>query len=71
MTSATVLPSPCISICTIDPATGLCLGCQRTSDEVARWRDMTPDEQRALIAELGERRAKATGRRRRATRRRP
>lgn len=31
------VPSPCISICTIDEATGFCQGCFRTMDEVASW----------------------------------
>ena len=70
MTSDSTLPSPCISICTIDPDSGQCLGCYRTREEVARWSAMSADEQRELIAELQERRGAATGRRRRPTRRR-
>lgn len=30
-------PSPCISVCKIDPQTGLCEGCWRTLDEIAGW----------------------------------
>ena len=29
--------SPCVNICQIDGATGLCQGCARTLDEIARW----------------------------------
>ena len=29
--------SPCVSVCRIDPASGLCDGCQRTLDEIAAW----------------------------------
>jgi hypothetical protein len=31
------VPSPCISVCTIDQHTGLCAGCLRTLDEIAAW----------------------------------
>jgi predicted Fe-S protein YdhL (DUF1289 family) len=31
------LPSPCLSICSIDETTGWCEGCARTLDEIARW----------------------------------
>ncbi|MFZ9405942.1 MAG: DUF1289 domain-containing protein [Burkholderiaceae bacterium] len=31
------LPSPCLSICRIDEATGWCEGCARTLDEIACW----------------------------------
>jgi uncharacterized protein len=31
------LPSPCISVCQMDAATGWCRGCYRTMDEIVRW----------------------------------
>ena len=31
------LPSPCISVCRMDTASGLCLGCQRSIEEIAAW----------------------------------
>jgi len=31
------VPSPCIDVCKMDPATGLCVGCARTLDEIAAW----------------------------------
>jgi predicted Fe-S protein YdhL (DUF1289 family) len=40
ITSDTV--SPCIGICRIDEATGWCLGCARTADEIADWRARPP-----------------------------
>ncbi|XDZ65451.1 DUF1289 domain-containing protein [Alphaproteobacteria bacterium LSUCC0684] len=69
MTTNTKLPSPCISICQINPVDGRCLGCDRTRDEIAAWPRLTPDQQMYLLAELRERRAARTGRRRRSTRR--
>ncbi|TMH69644.1 MAG: DUF1289 domain-containing protein, partial [Betaproteobacteria bacterium] len=33
--------SPCIKVCQMDPQHGLCLGCRRTLDEIARWASFT------------------------------
>ena len=46
------VPSPCISVCRMDAATGLCAGCLRTLDEIARWRSMDEAARRALWREL-------------------
>lgn len=48
-------PSPCINVCVLD-ADGLCRGCLRTLDEIARWMSLTPSEQRQVIETLAERR---------------
>jgi len=50
------VPSPCNSVCTIDPVTGYCAGCYRTLDEIAAWVDLSVDARRTLLAELDERR---------------
>ncbi|TXL74393.1 DUF1289 domain-containing protein [Vineibacter terrae] len=42
--------SPCVSVCIIDPQSGLCRGCKRTLDEISRWVVMT-DEQRLAVLE--------------------
>ncbi len=31
------VPSPCSSVCKMDPASGLCLGCLRNIDEIGLW----------------------------------
>jgi hypothetical protein len=31
------MPSPCISICQMDPLADVCLGCYRTRQEIASW----------------------------------
>jgi uncharacterized protein len=31
------VPSPCINVCRMDAATGLCEGCLRTIGEIAGW----------------------------------
>jgi len=46
------------------------MGCFRTGAEIAAWRSMYPDDQRALLDELRNRRAAMTGLVRRPTRRR-
>jgi len=56
MHSAAV-PSPCISVCRIDPATRLCEGCHRTIDEIAHWGLLDDDEKLAVWADLNRRRA--------------
>ncbi len=47
--------SPCIKICVIAPATGLCSGCGRTLDEIARWGAMSEAEHARIMAALPER----------------
>ena len=65
----TGLPSPCISVCQLDPVSGQCLGCYRTSAEIAAWRSMNAEAQGELLEALRQRRAEATGVTRRPTRR--
>jgi predicted Fe-S protein YdhL (DUF1289 family) len=48
-------PSPCISICRIDPATGFCQGCLRTLGEIADWPMLNVREKDALLFRLQER----------------
>ncbi len=40
----------------MDPDQRYCLGCRRTLSEIAAWGTMTEDEQRAVLAELPQRR---------------
>ncbi|MBL8645579.1 MAG: DUF1289 domain-containing protein [Rhodospirillaceae bacterium] len=47
--------SPCISVCSVDPVTKMCIGCLRTLQEIGAWRSMTPDEKRACVAATEER----------------
>lgn len=42
--------SPCIGVCNVD-ATGLCEGCLRTLDEIARWSTMG-DAQRLHVMDV-------------------
>ena len=54
------VPTPCIKICEMDRASGLCKGCARTLDEIARWGMMSDAERRAVMGELEKRKARQT-----------
>jgi predicted Fe-S protein YdhL (DUF1289 family) len=53
--------SPCTKVCTMDAASGLCIGCLRTLDEIACWGGMTDDERRRVLDRVEERRREARG----------
>jgi predicted Fe-S protein YdhL (DUF1289 family) len=50
------MQSPCIQVCVIDAASGLCVGCHRTLPEIAGWSRFTDDERAAIMAALPARR---------------
>ncbi len=50
------LPSPCVRRCRIDPASGWCVGCLRTLDEITLWRDSNEAQRQAIWQRLAERR---------------
>jgi uncharacterized protein len=50
------VPSPCISVCRMDEASGWCEGCLRTLDEIAAWAALDDAAKRAVWVELGRRR---------------
>ncbi|MFM2053890.1 MAG: hypothetical protein RL456_1927 [Pseudomonadota bacterium] len=49
--------SPCVNVCRMDPASGLCEGCRRTLGEIAAWSAMSDDERAAVCRELPARRS--------------
>ncbi len=51
-----MIASPCVKICTVDPAQDRCNGCHRTLDEIARWSAMSDTERARVIALLPARR---------------
>ena len=53
----TPVPSPCINVCNMSPATGLCEGCLRTIDEIVAWGSAGDDYNRAVWAEIRRREA--------------
>ncbi|MDA8110631.1 MAG: DUF1289 domain-containing protein [Betaproteobacteria bacterium] len=52
-----MIKSPCVNVCHMSPPRGVCVGCCRTLQEIARWSEMTDAERDAVIAELPRRRA--------------
>jgi uncharacterized protein len=50
--------SPCVKVCQMDPARGVCIGCCRTLDEIARWSRMSDGDRETVMRDLGERRKK-------------
>lgn len=43
--------TPCIGLCRLD-ARGYCIGCQRTGDEIGRWRTMSDAERLHVMHEV-------------------
>lgn len=53
------IESPCVKVCVVHPATGLCVGCHRTLEEIAGWPSLSPEARRAVMADLPARAARA------------
>lgn len=44
--------TPCVKVCVVDGASGLCLGCLRTLGEIGGWSALSAAERAAIMAEL-------------------
>ncbi|NMM37650.1 MAG: DUF1289 domain-containing protein [Glaciimonas sp.] len=51
------LPSPCINLCKMDDASGLCLGCRRTIPEIIAWSQASENDKRTMWQEIQRRTA--------------
>lgn len=51
----TDVPSPCLSICRMDAATGLCEGCLRTLEEIAAWSTLDDEAKRTVWQVIAQR----------------
>jgi predicted Fe-S protein YdhL (DUF1289 family) len=49
------VPSPCVSICRMNPVSELCEGCFRTLDEIALWGRMEDKSKREVYQQIGRR----------------
>ena len=49
------IPSPCNSVCRMDPVTGWCEGCLRTLDEIAAWSQLPGAARRVVWQDLRRR----------------
>jgi predicted Fe-S protein YdhL (DUF1289 family) len=48
MSDSVHMPSPCVSICVVNPSTQLCEGCLRNIQEIAAWGQMPSAQQRGV-----------------------
>jgi predicted Fe-S protein YdhL (DUF1289 family) len=46
--------SPCVNICRMED--GLCAGCFRTIDEIARWANSGDEDKRLILVAVAQRR---------------
>jgi predicted Fe-S protein YdhL (DUF1289 family) len=44
--------SPCVRLCSLDPATRFCVGCGRSIEEIGHWLTYSDAERRAIMAAL-------------------
>jgi len=51
-----MIASPCINLCQMDSASGLCRGCFRTLDEITRWTRIDDTERVTIINAAARRR---------------
>ena len=49
--------SPCNGVCILDEDTGLCVGCLRTSEEIAGWEKFSDAEREEVMERISEREA--------------
>jgi uncharacterized protein len=49
------IATPCIQVCVMDSTSGLCTGCGRTLDEIARWGSMSEAERVRVMDGLPKR----------------
>ena len=52
---ASPVPSPCVSLCKMNPDTGFCDGCLRTIDEIVAWSRADDAYKRSVWAAIRER----------------
>lgn len=50
-----IVNSPCNELCLLDEDTGLCLGCLRTSNEIALWSIYTDTQKKNVLSEIEKR----------------
>ena len=47
--------SPCVGVCELDQVSKLCMGCLRTADEIAMWRDAGAEGRRSILERVRRR----------------
>ncbi len=54
------VPSPCVSVCRMDEASGLCAGCLRSLDEIAAWSTLPNAARRDVWTRIAQRASPGT-----------
>ena len=49
------VPSPCLSVCVMDPQTEVCAGCWRTLEEIGVWSRMSDEAKRQVWQRIQQR----------------
>ncbi|QTC90334.1 DUF1289 domain-containing protein [Brevundimonas goettingensis] len=49
------IATPCVKVCIVDGASGLCLGCYRTLVEIGGWSGLTDEQRAEIMADLPKR----------------
>lgn len=52
------IATPCVRVCMVDGASGLCMGCFRTMAEIAGWTKLSDAERAQLMIDLPTRRSR-------------
>jgi len=50
-----MIDSPCNDICTTDPESGLCVGCGRSTEEIANWLNYSDKQKKRVLKGLQSR----------------
>ncbi len=50
-------PSPCVRVCTLDAASNVCVGCWRSTTEIAEWSSMSAERKRDVLVLTEQRKA--------------
>lgn len=54
------VPSPCVSVCVMQPETGQCVGCLRTLQEIGDWGRLPDADKRQIWRQIQARLLTAT-----------
>jgi uncharacterized protein len=49
------VPSPCLSVCVMDPQTEVCAGCWRTLEEIGGWSRISDEAKRQVWQRIQQR----------------
>ena len=52
------IATPCVKLCVVEGASGLCLGCFRTLSEIGGWAALSDAQRDAVLADLPARRSR-------------